>query len=110
MTQDMSKEFAKSFYRSKAWLDCRAAYIASVHGLCERCLHAGYIVPGYIVHHRILLTPSNIQDAEVSLNSEHLEYLCHACHNYEHDVGHKQKPAREGLMFDINGNLIKGDG
>ena len=58
----MAKEFARAFYNSKRWKDCRRAYIAkriSIDGgMCETC----HEVPGYIVHHKIELTPDNISD------------------------------------------------
>ena len=78
------KEYARAFYKSTAWQQCRAAYIKSVGGLCERCLSEGKIVPGYIVHHKCYLTPDNINDPSVSLNFDNLEYLCQECHNQEH--------------------------
>lgn len=78
------KDYAKTFYKSAAWLHCRDGYIKSVGGLCERCLSKGLIVPGYIVHHKCYLTPNNILDPDVSLNWNNLEYLCHDCHNKEH--------------------------
>ncbi|WP_265445078.1 hypothetical protein [Acetivibrio straminisolvens] len=31
------KEWAKPFYKSKAWQDCREAFFIFRHGLCERC-------------------------------------------------------------------------
>lgn len=96
----MAKEWAKWFYKSKAWLDCRAGYITSVFGLCERCQ-----APGYIVHHKILLTPKNINDTEVTLNWDYLEYLCLDCHNREHH-GSSEVVIREGLVFGINGDLV----
>ena len=37
----MAKEFAKKFYKSKAWQRTREAYAASVGQLCEDCLDAG---------------------------------------------------------------------
>lgn len=40
----MAKEFAKSFYKSKAWKRCRAMYAASVGGLCERCLTKEFVM------------------------------------------------------------------
>ncbi|QEK12590.1 HNH endonuclease [Crassaminicella thermophila] len=96
----MAKEFAKAFYKSKAWKKCREAYIKSVYGLCERCGK-----PGYIVHHKILLTYQNINDPDITLNWENLEYLCQNCHNQEH---HRNcKATREGLMFDGEGNLVQ---
>ena len=55
----MAREFAKAFYKSKEWLKVRAAYIAKRKsidgGLCESC----HEKPGYIVHHKIELTPEN---------------------------------------------------
>lgn len=79
------------FYKSGAWKRCRAEYIKKVGGLCERCLAKGLIVPGYIVHHKIPLTPDNINDPSVSLSFDNLEYLCQDCHNKEH-FGDVQKP------------------
>ena len=102
----MAKEFSKKFYNSKAWLDCREGYIKSVHGLCNRCLKQGNIVNGYIVHHKILLTPSNIDNPDITLNWNELEYLCIDCHNKEHMGTHKEV-VREGLMFNSRGEIVK---
>lgn len=77
-------EETKGFYKTTAWKRCRAAYIKSVGGLCERCLKDGLIVPGYIVHHKCYLTPENITNPNVTLNWDNLEYLCLDCHNKEH--------------------------
>lgn len=94
----MAQDFAKAFYKSKEWLECRDGYIKSVFGLCERCGK-----PGYIVHHKIVLTPENINDPNVTLNWGYLEYLCLDCHNREHGNG---DVVREGLRFDERGNLV----
>lgn len=102
----MAKPWAKKFYKSKAWQRCRASYISKVHGLCERCLAKGETVPGYIVHHKTHLSPSNINNPNVSLNHENLEYVCKKCHDQEHQFGVK-KVTREGLMFDSKGDLVK---
>ena len=74
----------KGFYKTTAWKNCRAAYIKSVGGLCERCLAEGKIVPGYIVHHKCYINPLNVNDPAITLNFDNLEYLCHDCHNKEH--------------------------
>lgn len=92
------KAWARAFYKSKAWRDCRDAYFASQHGLCERC-GAG----GKIVHHKIYLTPANINDPAVTLNFENLELLCQECHNLEH---HERAPVADGLRFDETGELV----
>jgi len=94
------KEYAKKFYKSKAWKNCRAAYFTSKYGLCERC--AG---PGKIVHHIKYITPENITDPNITLNHSNLELLCQDCHNREH---HERYGVTSwGLMFDCNGDLIK---
>lgn len=83
----MARDFAKQFYKSAAWQHCRDSFIAyrrSIDGgICQRCHDA----PGYIVHHRTYLTPRNIKDPNVSLNFDNLEYVCHDCHNLEHQGG-----------------------
>ena len=94
------KPWAKKFYKSKAWQNCRASYIKKVHGQCERCAK-----PGKIVHHTTYLTPDNINDPAISLNHELLELTCPDCHNQEH---HGNGEAIEsGLTFDVDGNLIR---
>jgi 5-methylcytosine-specific restriction enzyme A len=93
--------WAKGFYQSTAWRKCREAYIAYVHGLCERCQS-----PGYIVHHKVWLTPNNINDPNVSLNHMHLEYLCIECHNRTHSK-HIEGMTRDGLMFNEFGDLVE---
>ena len=83
-------EQQRAFYKSKAWQRCRSAYIASVGGLCERCLARGYFVPGYIVHHKEYIDTNNITDPSVLFSFENLEYLCEKCHNQEH-FGEKKR-------------------
>ena len=106
----MAKPFAKRFYSSKAWKDCRASYISSVNHLCERCIADNKMVTGYIVHHKIVLTPFNIDDPNVTLNHEHLEYLCKRCHDEEHGVGAEGKVVRDGLKFNEYGELVEDEG
>ena len=95
----MAREFAKAFYASKEWLHCRAAYIEHVHGLCERCHR-----PGFIVHHKIYLTQENIDDPDVTLSFDNLEYLCLDCHNREHGSA-DYSSVKDGLYFDEFGDL-----
>lgn len=78
------KEFAKGFYCSAAWLECRRAFISSKRGLCERCLEKGIYNAGVIVHHKIHLTPLNITDPKVALNWDNLQLLCRDCHAAVH--------------------------
>lgn len=80
----MAKEFAKAFYRSKAWQRCRNAYAKSVGGLCERCLACGVYTPGEIVHHKREITVDNINNPSITLNWDNLELVCRDCHSVEH--------------------------
>ena len=96
----MAQEWAQSFYASKAWKECREAYKQSVYGLCERCGQ-----PGDEVHHKIYLTPTNINNPEITLNWDNLELLCLSCHNKEHIS--KYSPLVDGLEFDENGDLVR---
>lgn len=79
------QDFAKAFYSSTAWKLTREAYRKSVGGLCESCLSKGQYKAGEIVHHKVHLTPNNINDPSVSLNWDNLELLCRDCHGKEHD-------------------------
>lgn len=79
------KEYAERFYSSKAWKECRKAYRKKVGGLCERCLAEGRISAGVIVHHKIYVTPENINRPDIILNHKNLELLCRDCHAKEHD-------------------------
>lgn len=82
----MAKPFARKFYSSKQWQDCRNAYAERVHHLCEDCLARGIYKPGEIVHHRIEITPINIEIPEITLNPDNLEMLCRDCHLRKHDL------------------------
>ena len=60
---DMAKDFAEWFYKSKAWKQTRAAYIIYCGGYCERCrreVEQGRrslddMKPIKIVHHKVYL-------------------------------------------------------
>ena len=85
----MAREFAKAFYKSKIWQNCRNDYSKSVNHLCEECLRKGLIVPGEIVHHIIELTPQNIHDTSITLDWNNLELVCRDCHGKKH--GNKKR-------------------
>ncbi len=91
--KNMAKEFAKKFYNRKGWKLCKDSYIADRimidGGLCEECHEAA----GYIVHHKIILTEDNINNPEIALNHDYLEYVCKKCHDQfdGHGIGNKSK-------------------
>lgn len=81
----MAKAFAKKFYSSKAWQDCRNAYAKKVHYLCEDCLARGIYRPGEIVHHKIEIDPVTIEIPEIALGFNNLELVCRECHARKHE-------------------------
>ena len=98
------KPYAKKFYNSKQWRDCRQSYIQERilidGGLCEECHNN----PGYIVHHKVMITPANINNPDITLNHCNLEYVCKDCHDRFDD--HFVKTKKPSCMFDNNGQPI----
>lgn len=95
----MAKDYAESFYKSDAWERCRASFVISRFGICERCGR-----PGNIVHHKVYITPANINDPSITLSWDNLELLCQDCHNREHHCG---DVLRDGLVFTTDGELVE---
>ena len=87
----MAREFAKAFYKSKAWQQCRASFIskrvAIDGGMCMTC----HKELGKIVHHIQWLTHENINDPVIALNHDNLRYDCQTCHNQEKE-GEQERP------------------
>ena len=54
-------------------------------GLCEECLQKGLIVPAEIVHHKVHITPDNINDPSITLSWDNLEAVCRKCHAEIHE-------------------------
>ena len=79
------KPYAEKFYKSKSWQKVRNAYMRSQRSLCEICLANGIIKPCEIVHHKIEITPDNINDPTVTLNWNNLQCVCRDCHAKIHD-------------------------
>lgn len=80
--------------------------------VCTRCGR-----PAKEVHHKIHLTPENINDPKIALNPDNLESLCRDCHFEEHrndqtrgrtkDGQLKFKgECEEGYIFDASGQLV----
>ena len=99
----MAREFSKSFYNSLEWKRARKAYIASKFGICERCGKPN----SKQVHHKIYLTPENVNNPEITLDFNNFELLCDVCHQREHNE--KYSPTEWGLCFDESGDLIRRD-
>ena len=98
----MAKDFSRKFYNSRAWEKCREGYKQSKFGICERCED-----PGVEVHHKIYITPENINNPNITLNWDNLELLCMSCHNKEHKSS-GEGVTREGMYFNEYGELVEG--
>lgn len=72
----MAKVWAKAFYDSRIWKDCRRAVLRRDLFTCRDCN-----ARASEVHHIIELTPDNISDPMIALNPDNLVSLCHACHD-----------------------------
>lgn len=102
----MAREFAKDFYKSRAWRRARQAYIDSRTaidgGICELCGDN----PGTEVHHKIFLRPENINDESITLNPDNFMLLCYDCHQLEHEAAKrtaqliaKQRYGKTGVLL-----------
>lgn len=80
----MSEGIQRQFYGSVRWQKCRDAYMEYRHGLCEDCMAKGIIRPAEIVHHKIELTPENINNPSIALSFDNLKAVCRPCHLEEH--------------------------
>lgn len=84
-----------AFYVSMPWIACARAY-RRTHPLCERCLERREISTAEQVHHKIKLTPENINNPDIVLNWDNLEALCDKCHKAEH------RPEREPRRWTVD--------
>ena len=92
---------AKRFYNSSQWRKCRASYISTVPGgLCEHCQDS----MGYIVDHITEINMHNINDPNITLNHDNLQYLCLQCHNTK--TFRKHSSLRDGFIFNSDGDLV----
>ena len=80
----MAQEFARWLYTSAAWIDFRFNLILKRGAKCERCGRVMIDLSKLIGHHKILLTPNNINDINITLNEDNVELICFKCHNKEH--------------------------
>ena len=96
----MAKGYAKPFYDSPGWAACRRSYISKRikidGGLCEAC----HSRAGYIVHHKIMIDESNVNDPNITLNENNLQFVCKPCHDRMENHFVKSKRADIRYMFD----------
>ena len=107
----MARDFATAFYHSPAWKRTRKAYMRLGQGLCERCLRRGIIRQAEIVHHKVHLSPQNIDNPKITLDFANLERVCRECHAEAHPEIYGETRARKPRWaFDEDGNMVVRDG
>lgn len=102
----MSQSWARGFYSGKAWLRCRAAFIAKRRAIDGgMCMDCGERL-GYIAHHwPVMLTAETVNDPDIALNHENLRWVCKECHDKY--PGHGVAPSLTPLIrFDADGDPI----
>ena len=109
----MAQEFSKAFYKSDVWKDVRLSILKRDRYICQA---AGCHNPAEEVHHKIRLTPENINDPNVTVNPKNLISLCGDCHKTIHKSdrasGRRNNRKESGnkilpdVVFDENGYPI----
>ena len=108
------KEFARKFYNSAEWKNCRDTYISERllidGGMCEKC----HEKVGAELHHITPLSIFNINDVNITINPENLIWLCKDCHFEMHKEiimqGFRKKKkvkilSENGTWFDDKGRV-----
>lgn len=96
----MAKEWAKNFYQSNNWINTRNYIMSKYFYICQKCKER----PAEIVHHIIWLTPSNINNSDITLNENNLMPVCRECHA----IIHEGSPStNEDVMFNSEGELVR---
>lgn len=106
----MAKEFAREFYNSTRWRKCTKAFAQSKMYICEMCHNKTVARKSterqrWIVHHKVPLTPSNINNFDIAYGWDNLMLLCLECHNKIHSNDCNSRV----MHFDEDGNLIAVD-
>jgi len=80
----MAQLFARRLYVSKEWRELRFNLIVERGPICKRCSKVVIDTSKLIGHHKIAISPNNINDINVTLNKDNVELICFDCHNVEH--------------------------
>lgn len=105
----MAREWAKKFYKSLAWANCRDVVLHRDNFICQICGQGAEVV-----HHIKYLTPENINDPSISLNPNNLLSLCNECHaaihrqtdNFAKGGSHKRRNKFNGVWFNEHGDMV----
>ena len=91
-----------SFYHTKRWQKLRQR-ILNRDCICQVC----YTAKPTIAHHKVWITPENINIPELVWGEKNLISVCQSCHNLIHHGSQDHSCTIEGYEFDENGELKK---
>ncbi len=101
----MPKDYSKKIYKSKRWQIVRHQVLVRDNYLCQRTINGVKCErPATEVHHIEYITPSNVNDPNITYDQDNLISLCWKCHN---DIHHQGSSTQDGLMFDSEGNIVQ---
>lgn len=81
----MAEPWAAKFYNSQSWKFLRGKLIVAANYSCQKCGKSFVLNPSRLVgHHKIPLTPENVNDVNIALNPQNVEIICKECHDAEH--------------------------
>lgn len=95
----MAQQWAKQFYNSRQWKDCRRYVLRRDSYTCKYCYNRATEV-----HHVVELTPDNINDIHIALNPNNLLSLCHKCHT---NITQGYGDVEDGYVFSDDGQVIR---
>lgn len=99
-----SNDGKQYFYTSKEWrrlVEYLKAERMQGEGFirCSVCGEPIYKSYKLIAHHKQHLTEDNVNDISVSLNPDNIVFVCHECHNKEHNRSGAYKKREVHLVF-----------
>lgn len=106
------------FYASDEWRAFRLTVIGERGPRCEYCGERVAKAQELTLHHKIELTPENVNDAMIALNPENVMVVHHGCHNRIHKRNTARKgyrvfivygPPSSGKTTYVNENMEPGD-
>jgi 5-methylcytosine-specific restriction endonuclease McrA len=92
-----SERVGDKIYKTVRWQKLRKLYFEMVLGVCERCGGTGKIL-----HHKIEISESNLNNYEIVWGFDNLELVCLECHNKIH-----RKGDRKDYRVNEMGELVK---
>ena len=78
------QKWAEGLYKSSQWQKVREYVLKRDSFLCQECLKNGIYSTAEEVHHIKPVTRQNINDVNITLNTDNLVSLCKNCHAARH--------------------------